>query len=1011
MRSYRDLKNLTVADLRAAIGRNRKRLSIAGALFVIYLLLGFMVAPLILKGQIEKALSAATGQVATLAEVKVNPLTLSVQLLALRIAEADGAPLLGVDDLYVNVQASSVFRAALVFGEISIAGPWVNAVVEPDATLNLSRIGATADPVPPPSGAPEEPPAIMIQRFAVTGGRIAYEDLTQAKPTRTEIRIVDLGASDLSTRRGESGSYTLEATGERARFRWQGEVGFNPIASRGSVAISGLDLANLQAEFAGELINGQVRSGKLQAATDYAVARRADGEFDFALSEGRATLTEFVFGARDAATAAAIEVTRIDLSGTSLDLRTQALRFGRVAITEPTLRAQLDAAGLDLAALFAPPPAAPATVASAPAAAPMNATAPTTPPPAGPPWRVALGEFVLAGGRVEFNDTTPAAPVLHRIAPLAIALRDATLAPELRGAFELSAGINGGTLTLKGPVALPAPAADGAAAQPDASLALKVQALGLTPYAPYLAGVGAFDLYRGAFEAEGTVTLKAGQIGYAGYLGMIDLALRDHALKQDFLRWKRLQLRSVDAKVPPAPQVLSLTIKEVVVEQPYLRMIIGPDRVTNIDHILGTARPPAGDAADEDESEAKPAAATVAPAPTGPVPKVRIASVRIVDGSANFADQSLTPAFATAIGELNGTIKGLSSAEKTQAEVTIDGRVDRYAPMTVRGVINPLAAKPTTDLAVKFKDIELTTFTPYSGKFMGMKIEQGRLSLDLRYKLVDRMLEGENKIILDQFTLGENVDSPDAMGLPVRLAIALLKDSRGVIDLDLPVKGSLDDPQFSYGKIVWKAFVSLITKAVSAPFAALGSMFGGGPDLEKVAFAPGATVPDPTQQAQLDTIAKALAAKPELRLDVPGASDPRLDGEVIARKKVLGRVRPDGSAPDAGTLTPKELRALSELFVAKFPEVDPTTVLPLTAEGKKAEPVALGAEQLARLAAAEPADPAALADLARARGLAIKDYLVSRAGLPAERIYLKDVNAVGVPKDGQVVVTLELAAP
>ena len=428
-------------------------------------------------------------------------------------------------------------------------------------------------------------------------------------------------------------------------------------------------------------------------------------------------------------------------------------------------------------------------------------------------------------------------------------------------------------------------------------------------------------------------------------------------------------------------------------------MIIGPDRVTNIDHILGATEP----------APAKPAPA--APAPSGPVPKIKVASVRLVDGSANFADQSLTPAFATAIGELNGTIKGLNSAEKTQAEVTIDGRVDRYAPVTVRGTMNPLAAKPTTDLAVKFKDIELTTFTPYSGKFRGMKIEQGRLSLDLRYKLVDRMLEGENKIILDQFTLGENVDSPDAMGLPVRLAIALLKDSRGVIDLDLPVKGSLDDPQFSYGKIVWKAFVSLITKAVTAPFAALGNLFGGGPDLEKVAFAPGSTVPDPTQQAQLDTIAKGLAAKPELRLDVPGATDVKLDGEAIARRKVLARVRPDGSAPDAGTLTPKELRALGDMFVAKFPGVDPATVLPPTAEGKKPEPGALAAEHLARLAAAEPADPAALADLARARGLAIKDYMVTRGGLPPERIYLKDVNAVATAKAGQVVVTLELTAP
>jgi hypothetical protein len=997
---------------RSAIERHRQRITIALALFTIYLLFGFLAAPRILKGQLEEALSAATAQRATLAGVEVNPLRLSVKLLDLRLTEADGAPLLGVDELLVDVQSSSLFRGALVFGEISIIGPWVEAVVDQDATLNLSRIGATGAPPPPPSTTPEEPPALVIQEFSVIGGRIAYEDRTQPVPSRTEIRIVDLAASDLSTRRGAAGSYSLEATGQRAKFRWQGEVGFNPIASKGSFAISGLDLAAMQQEFAANAVAGELRSGNLDINTEYAVARRADGGFDASLSGARIGITAFAFGARTPADAEPlaphIELPRFEIAETSFDLASRAVRIGRIEIGEPVLRAALSASGLDLAALLAPPPAQ--TEATAAADAPAAAPDAAAPAAAGPAWRVALAEFALVGGRIELADATPTTPVLHTIAPLAASLKDATLAPGFAGTLELSAGINGGTLTVGGPIALPAAAPGAADPALAATVAVKLQALGLAPYSPYLAAAGAMDLTRGTLEADGTLVLADGQVGYSGFIGSSDLALRDRGLKQDFLRWKRLQLRGMDAKLPPSPQPLSLTLREVVIEQPYLRMIIGPDRLTNIDHILGTGRPPTP----PDDAAASEDAAPVAVAPepkAGPLPKVRIASVRLVDGSANFADLSLQPSFATAIGELNGTIKGLSSAEKTRAEVTIDGRVDKYAPVTVRGAINPLAAKPTTDLTVKFKDIELTTFTPYSGKFMGMKIEQGRLSLDLRYKLVDRMLEGENKIVLDQFTLGDNVDSPDAMALPVRLAIALLKDSRGVIDLDLPVKGSLDDPQFSYGKIMWKAFVSLITKVVAAPFAALGSMFGGGPDLEKVAFAPGSAFPEPAQQANLDTIAKGLAAKPELRLDVPGATDARLDGEVLARRKVLARVRPDGSAPDAGTLTPKELRALAALFEAKFPEVDPDSVLPPTPEGKKPETVQLGAEQLNRLAAAEPADPAALAELARARGLAIKDYLVTRAALPAERIYLKDANAVAGAKDGQVIVTLELTAP
>ena len=203
-----------------------------------------------------------------------------------------------------------------------------------------------------------------------------------------------------------------------------------------------------------------------------------------------------------------------------------------------------------------------------------------------------------------------------------------------------------------------------------------------------------------------------------------------------------------------------------------------------------------------------------------------IERLRIVGADAEFADLSLTPQFGTRMHDLGGVVTGLSTDPATTAQVELDGKVDEFGSARVRGSIQPFRATDFTDLKLTFRNLEMTRLTPYSGKFAGRKIDSGKLSVDLEYKIKDRQLAGENKFVVNKLKLGERVDSPDAMKLPLDLAIALLEDSNGIIDLDLPVSGSLDDPQFSYGRIIWKAIVNVLTKLVTAPFRALGKLLG-----------------------------------------------------------------------------------------------------------------------------------------------------------------------------------------
>jgi hypothetical protein len=284
--------------------------------------------------------------------------------------------------------------------------------------------------------------------------------------------------------------------------------------------------------------------------------------------------------------------------------------------------------------------------------------------------------------------------------------------------------------------------------------------------------------------------------------------------------------------------------------------------------------------------------ATVAGAPesaqsSAPAMPMSIGSVRVIDGSVNYADFWIQPNFAVGIQQLNGTIDGLSSDPKSRAKVKLEGKVDRYAPVSINGELNLMAATVYTDIKMSFKGLELTTMTPYSGHFAGYKIDKGKLSVDLSYKVDQRKLDAEQHFVIDQLQLGEAVESPDAVHLPLKLAVALLKDRNGVIDLPLPITGSLDDPQFKIGPIIWHALVNLLEKAVTAPFAAIGRLFGGhGEDMKFIDFAPGSAELDASSKQKLDGLTKALQEHTQLQLDVPLVYSPELDGPVLAKQKL-----------------------------------------------------------------------------------------------------------------------------
>jgi hypothetical protein len=558
-----------------------------------------------------------------------------------------------------------------------------------------------------------------------------------------------------------------------------------------------------------------------------------------------------------------------------------------VTLTEGSVDAVRDAnGGVNLVQLAEPPQPAATPVEPASAGA---VQAPTTGESRiGAPWTVNVADLAVAALRVSLKDEFVKPTAAFTLAPVNLRLRGFSTAPGKT--MDLDADLtldSGGKLTLQG---------KGVPGERTFAGKIRLDALNLAAIQPYVGTYTQMTLLSGLLDSSLDAEYAADAWRIAGDIDCSRFHTIDNALREDFIKWERLSLGGIDYRSRPQ----SLRIATVGARSPYLRLIIAPDQTTNIGKVL--TRP--GSAPGPVQTVQGVTAPAGAP---GPMP-MSIGKVLVENGSANFADFWITPNYAVSLQQLGGSISGLSSKKDSRAALALKGKIDRYAPVEITGELNLLSASLYTDLRVKFEGVELTSVTPYSGRFAGYRIEKGKLSVDVRYRVEDRKLDAEQRFIVDQLTLGERVDSPDAVKLPLRLAVALLKDRNGVIDLGLPVTGSLDDPKFRLGPIIWKAFVNLLAGVATSPFKLLGGMFGGGEEVNLIDFDPGSAALDAAAGEKLASLGKALRERPQLALEVPAIYAPDADYAQLAAKQLetrLGalaqsRKEPAGAPQDPG---------------------------------------------------------------------------------------------------------------
>ncbi len=849
-------------------------LTVAGVLMA-YTAAGFLLVPRIVRSQLVGGIAESFDREATVGKVRFNPFAFVLEIEDFALPDTDGRAMLGFKRLRVDFELISILRRGASFQAIALDQPAALAVVRSDGSLNFADLAKTKATAPAPEPADEagEVPRLFIEAFTVDSGRIDFEDHSRASTFTSSLKPITFALRDFSTTGSGDNAYVLDAESTRGeRLAWRGTLNANPVSSRGSFTLTNVQAHTLW-EYVRDAVAFEIPAGSLDLTGNYSFSLARE-PLDLEVVGEQITVRGLTVRPKGSELDEVVldELVIRDARANVADRRSSV---AAITLQGGRIQAWLDANGeLNLARLAGP--AEPSPQPSPASGRGSREPSPQPSPASGrsedgatDDWVVALPLIEMTGLEVAFEDRGVEPAVAFKFAPIDVKLTDyeSSLAKPL--GVDVHVGIDGeGDLSARGNVNLETYAT---------ALDLELKKLDLRSLQPYIGRVTDMTLTSGNIGVKGKLELNPGppdntlQPRFAGTVESAKLRTIDNALEEDFIRWDALRALGIEYDQARS----RLVIKEIVARRPYARVIIASDGSINVTEVLY----PEGADTEETPADEKPL-------------DVRIGVVRVDKASANFADYSLAPfpSFVTGIQELSGTVTGLSSRPDSRGQVKLDGKVDAYAPVTIEGEVNFLSADTYTDLKLAFDNMELTTFTPYSGKFAGYRIEKGKLSVLFVYHVENRKLDAQHKVVLNQLQLGEKVESKDATKLPVRLAVALLKDRNGVIDLDLPVTGSLDDPKFRLGPLIWKVVVNLVTKIVTAPFALLGKLFGGGEEVNQLTFPPGRSELQGESPARIESVSKALRERPGLALEIPMAMNPEVDGPVLQRGQLQERL-------------------------------------------------------------------------------------------------------------------------
>jgi uncharacterized protein involved in outer membrane biogenesis len=927
-------------------------------------------------------------------------------------AGAGAKPLLGWKGLHVVIDDAEVLKRRVVVGEIVLAAPDIVLERDSDGAVNWQRfaqkpLAEEATSQSPPA-APRDPLALTLQRVTVRDGRIDFTDASVGQ-FRQEIVNLNAEASGLTTTSPTRGKVRVSALiRDNAGVGLVGEVGLAPVAGR---------------------LNFAARESKLKLTARYlarAIEADMDGDSDvdavFEFGPGdsgiRLALRDIRVSGKEikirgpAGSGAALEIAALGLEGGEIDLTGRSVTIGKLALDAPRIVVKrLSDGELNWMRV------------TRAKGAPTPASEPSDSPTTAPPWKFRLKQAEIARGDAQFEDLATEPAVKLRASAITGTFSNVVGDGSEQAEFELRTRFgSGGTLAARGDARWDALAVNAR---------LDARNLDIAALRPYFAARLNAVLAKAELTSRSSVGLRQPNrqapvsLAFRGDARIGNLHALDAIGENDLLKWQLLDIDRIAVKTgtgPPTVELGKVTLSDffarvIVSEQGRLNLadLVKKEadpglaaQVAEVAAVEPTSRANSTLPVDRETTPAAPEPATTSattatlspPAGAATRPTIRIAQVELVRGNVNFTDNFIKPNYTANMTGLGGTLSTLASDQDEPATLALAGRIDDEAPVEINGRLNPLAPKLFLDIEAHTKGVDLPRMTPYSVKYAGYPIVKGKLSMDVKYKVEDQKLAASNHLFLDQLTFGDKVESPTATKLPVLLAVSLLKNTRGEIDINLPISGSLNDPKFSMGGIIVQVIVNLLTKIVTAPFALLAAAFGGGEELGYIEFAPGASVLAAEQQKRLETLAKALNDRPALRLDIIGRVDPAADTDGVKRAKYDAKlraakvrqvVRAGGDSIDPAKITISD--AEKPALIAAVYSDEPIPNKPRNVIGFAKSIPAPEMEQLilANLSVA----PEDLRALANQRASVVRNHLENEGKVGRERLFLVEPKLSG----------------
>lgn len=846
------------------------------------------------------------------------------------------------------------------------------------------------------------PPQVLLTELAISKGQVHFRDARHAVPAQTvNLKDINLSVQHLSSvAHAKSAAFKLALSSEHAeKLTFEGEIQPLEVELKGKLALTDWSIANYQGFF--NPVIAASLAGQVEADAHVQLQKSV-----FRLDDLNLKLSQFNIKGKSA-DEGSIGIKTLLVDKLNLDTGNRQVDIAKVQFDGLATDIRRDAQavlnvnkwlGIKSATANAPG-------AGGKGSAGSDKTNTT-------PWKVNLANLDFKAGSLIFNDKSLTPEVNMKMD--AFTLHAEKLSSDLSQPVKLALQTNIGN---KARLSLDAAASS---QLKNISMNLDGQALPLAALFPYISPFVNAALTRGRVDVKGKLNLvnafdSGRQINYDGALALNDFHLLENGADEDFLEWKNISMDSVSAQIGSDKQLV--TMKKLALNDFYARAILSSKGKLNIQTILSNKKSDADDADNANtpaagagtvagtDTRANGNAATAAlpakPAKANPL-VIRVAQTTLRGGNINFTDNFVKPNYTANLTGVAGNIGAIASDNPQPATIELNGKVDDDAPLLISGTVNPLSSPVFLDVKASANGLELTRLTPYSAKYAGYAIEKGKLSMQVAYHIENQQLKAENEVRLDQLTFGEHVDSPTATKLPVMLAVALLRDSQGRISINLPISGSLSDPQFSVGGIIFKVLGNLIAKAVTSPFALLGSLFGGGgEELAYAEFLPGQTTLTPAATAKLDSLATALKNRPSLKLDIIGRVDEASDTDGIRHLLLLQKLRElkwkDVHQKDR-TIKKDDI-LINDIEKAKYVEqvyqdekfTKPRNVIGLakTLPTAEAEKLILDNTQVTE---------DALRLLAQKRADAVRDYLEEVAGIERERLFLiaPKLNAEGI---------------